>query len=72
MIAARINDLATLPDQGKAFGMRSRELITDWSPATFAESLGQAAAVAEQRRQPASIFDRIMLHMLIPRLRGEE
>ncbi len=71
-MAARINELATLPDQGVAFGMHSRELIADWSPATFAQSLSQAAEVAEHRRQSATIFDRILLHLLIPRVHSEE
>ncbi len=71
-MAARMRDLASLPDEGKAFGQRSRDIIAAWSPERFAQELLSATQLAAKNTKKPSWFMSMLLWVLIPRIKDTE
>ena len=71
-MAARMRDLANLPDGGKAFGQRSREIIAAWSPERFAQELLSATQVSAKDKKRHLWLRRLLLWLLISRVKDTE
>jgi 1,2-diacylglycerol 3-alpha-glucosyltransferase len=72
VMAARMQDVAQLPDGGKIFGQRSKEIIAAWSPDRFARELLSATQLAATQRNGPRWLERVLLSLLIPRVRDTE